>query len=91
MATQPVERLAIEHAQQFHLGLQLQFADFVEEQRALVGHFEQARLGSVGAAERAFFVSEQFAFDQVLGERSAVDVDPGTAAAIAKTHEWYGR
>src|SRR5580765_769561 len=51
---QPVKRLAIEHAQQLHLCLQLQFPDFVEEQRAPVRQFKQAGLRRVGSAERTF-------------------------------------
>ncbi len=84
VAAQTVEGLAIQHAQQFHLSLQLQFADFVEEQRALVGQFKQTGLGGIGAAEGAFFVSEEFAFHEVFGQRGAVDIDPGTAAAVGR-------
>ena len=84
MAAETVEGLAIEHAQQFHLSLQLQFADFVEKKRALVGHFEQPGLGGVGAAESAFFVSEKLALDEIFGKRRAVDVDPRTAAALRR-------
>ena len=84
MPAETVEGLAIEHAQQLDLRLQLQFADFVEEERALVGQFEESGLGSVSAAERAFFVSEQFALHQIFGKRGAVDVDPRTAAAMRR-------
>ena len=82
VTAETVEGLAVEDAQQFHLSLRLQFADFVEEKSAFVGQFEQAGLGDVGAAEGAFFVSEEFALHQVFGKRGAVDVDPGTAAAM---------
>ena len=81
---QTVERLTVEHAQQFDLSLQLQFADFVEEQRSLVGQFEQPGLGRIGAAESAFFISEEFALDEILGKRRAVDVDPRPAAAMRR-------
>src|SRR5579864_1274337 len=66
VAAETVEGLAIEHAQQFHLGLQLQFADFVEKKGALVGHFEEAWLGNIGSAESSFFISEEFALHQVF-------------------------
>src|SRR5579864_5609163 len=82
MSTQPVERLSIEDAQQLHLCLQLQFPDLVEEKRASIGKLEQARLRCVGAAERAFFVSEQLALHQVFRKRGAIDVNPRTAAAV---------
>ena len=84
VAAEAVERLAVEHAQQFHLRLQLQFADFVEEKRAPVGHFEQALFGGVGAAEGTFLVSEEFALDEILRKRSAVDVDPRSDASVRR-------
>ena len=51
VAAQTVKRLAVKHPQQFHLSLQLKFANFVQEKRAFVGHFKEAWLGGVGAAE----------------------------------------
>ena len=81
VTAETVEGLAIEHAQEFHLSLQLQFADFVEEESAFLGEFEKAGLRGIGAAEGAFFVSEEFAFDEVFGEGGAVDIDPGTSVA----------
>ncbi len=47
-----------EHLQQFRLNLQIDVADFVEEDRAAMGHFEQSLLRSGGAGESAFFVTE---------------------------------
>src|SRR6266576_4810023 len=82
MSTQTVERLSIQNAQQLHLCLQLQFPDLIEEKRASIGKLEQARLRCVGAAERAFFVSEQFALHQVFRKCGAIDVNPRTAAAV---------
>ena len=84
MPAQAIKRLSIKHAQQLHLSLQLQFPDFVEEKRASIGQLEQARLGCVGAAERALFVAEQFALHQVFRKGGAVDVDPRTAAAMGR-------
>src|SRR5690348_18046466 len=73
MAAEPVKRLAVEHTQQLYLRLQLQFADFIEEKRALVGEFEQSRLRGVGATEGTFLISEEFALHQILGKGCAVD------------------
>ncbi len=84
VAAETVERLAIQHAQKLDLSLQLQFADFVEKKSTFVGQFEEARFRNIGAAEGAFFVSEEFALHQILGKRGAVDVDPGTAAAMGR-------
>src|SRR5712672_2269907 len=82
VAAQTVKRLAVKHPQQFHLSLQLKFANFVQEKRAFVGHFKEAGLGGVSAAEGPSFISEEFTFHQVFRKRSAVDAYPGTAAAM---------
>ena len=80
VTAEPVEGLAVKHAQQFHLRLQLQFADFVEEKCPLVGEFEKARLRGVGAAERSLFVSKELALNKIFRKRGTVDVDPRPAA-----------
>jgi hypothetical protein len=58
VTAEPVERISIQDTQELDLSLQLQFADFIEEERTLVGKFEQAGLGRIGARKRAFFVAE---------------------------------
>src|SRR3954454_25300461 len=65
MSTEPAKRLPIQHAQQFHLPLQLQFADLVQKERSPVGEFKEPRFRRIGAAEGAFLVSEKFALYQV--------------------------
>src|SRR5258708_1146832 len=44
VAAEAVEGISIQYAQELHLSLELQFADFIEEERALVGEFEQTCL-----------------------------------------------
>src|ERR1700722_12155767 len=58
MAAEAVEGLPVENAQKFDLHLQLQLADFVEEERAFVGEFEKAGFGGIGSAEGAFLVAK---------------------------------
>ena len=65
---------AVQHAQQFHLDLRLQFANFVQKNRALVRQFEQTGLRAIGAAEGSLFVAEQFTFHQMFGQGGAVDI-----------------
>ena len=60
----PPHRAIFQHAQQLGLQRTGQFADFVDEQRAAVGHFEQSRLGGHGPGKGPLFVAEQFAFQQ---------------------------
>ncbi len=49
----------LQHAQDLGLRLQAHGADFVEEERAAIGNFEQAFLAGDGAGERAFDVAEE--------------------------------
>ena len=62
----------LKHAEQLDLHGHGHVADFVEEQGALVGEFESPDALLVGSGERAFFVAEEFAFQEVLVERSAI-------------------
>src|ERR1700685_4783499 len=71
-----VKGLAVENTKQLDLHLQLQFADFVEEKCAFVGEFEKAGLGGIGSAEGSFFITEQFAFDQIFRGRGPVAFVP---------------
>ena len=65
----------LQHAQQLDLHGHGHLADFVEEDRALIGDFEESALVLVGSGECAFDVSEEFAFEQRLGKCAAVDRD----------------
>ena len=79
----PGKRAVLEHAQQFHLDGERHVADFIEKQGAAVGLFEAAGAAGDGAGERAFFVAEQFAFQQIFRDRAAVDGDHLLLAARA--------
>jgi len=50
-----------------------QFRDFIEKQGAVGSGFEASDTAFPGAGEGAFFVPEQFAFDQLFGNGGAVD------------------
>ncbi len=89
--TQPVIWSAVQNAQQFHLDLRLQFANFVEKNRALVGHFKQAGLRGIGAAEGSLLVAEQFALHQMFGQRGAVDIDQSHFCADKRIRGWCAR
>ena len=53
----------LQHAQQSHLGLRKEVADFIEKQSALVGELESAEMSLRGSRECHFLVTEQFGFD----------------------------
>lgn len=72
-AADPFEGTGFQHAQQLDLGGGIDFTDFVEEQRAVVGDLEPPLVAFGGAGERSFFVTEEFAFKQRRGQRGAVD------------------
>ena len=65
----------LQNAQQIGLRLQADVANFVEENRSAFGNFELAFLAVLRAGERAFLVSEEFALEQRLGQRAAVNGD----------------
>ena len=65
----------MEDAEQLDLGIQRQFADFVQEQGATIGFLEAADLAVECAGEGAALMAEQFRFDEILGNRAAIDRD----------------
>ena len=73
----------LEEAQQQALHAQRHLADFVEEDRAAVGHLELARLVAIGAGEAALDVAEQLRLEQRLGQAGAVDGDEVVVLARA--------
>ena len=72
----------LQHAQQFDLQAHRHVADLIEHQRAALGRLEQALVTAGRAGERAFFVTEQFGLEQVLGHRAAVDRDERLVLAV---------
>ncbi len=63
----------LEEAEQQTLHAQRHLSDFVQENRALVSHFELARLVAIRAGETAFDVPEQFGLEKGFGKTGAVD------------------
>ena len=59
-AAQPAERLMLQHPQQLGLQRRAHLADLIQEERALVGFFQQAFLGGLGIGEGAFLIAKQF-------------------------------
>ena len=82
-AADAFERMPFQHAQKLGLNRLAHLADFVEHQRAAVGRFELADLAFGRAGERTALVAEQFAFEQRLGQRGAVQADKRALLARA--------
>lgn len=76
-----LEFAVLQHAQQLGLQVDGQFADLVEEQGALAGVLEIARLVRGGAGEGALGVTEQGGFDQRRRDGCAVQGQVGMAGA----------
>ncbi len=72
-AAEPLDLPFFENAQQLHLHIRGQVADFVEEDRRMVGELEAPDLTRERARERALLAAEQLALDQRRGDRRAVD------------------
>ena len=73
----------LQNAEQFCLERSGHRVDFVEENRAEVRFLEQSTLVCYRAGKGAFLVSKQLDFEQVLGQRAAIDRDEGMMLAIA--------
>src|SRR5437868_4750634 len=71
-ATQPHEGVFFYHSEQLCLRLQTQMYYLVKDQCAAVGGLETARLGSRGAGKGAALIAEEFALEQILGQRRTV-------------------
>ena len=68
-----LELLFLQHAQQLGLQLRRHVADFVEEQRAAVGGFEEAwRACSVAPVKAPLLVAEQLALQEIARHGRAV-------------------
>jgi len=72
VAADALEGAFLQYPQQLDLHLQRHVADFVEKQRAAFGKLEAAHSGGQRAGEGTLFMSEQFTFQEVGGNRAAV-------------------
>ena len=83
VAADALEFAVLQDAQNFGLRGQRHVADFIEENGAVVALLEFADAAFDGAGEGAFFVAEQFAFEQVFGDGGAVDGEERGLGAMA--------
>ena len=76
--------MVLQDAQQLGLQLQRNVANFIQEQRAPMRKFHAPEFLADRAGESAFFMSEQFAFQQSGRDRGAIQLYK--RAASAGTH-----
>src|SRR5580692_490432 len=76
-ASQAFEFTLLQGAKELWLQLERDIADFIQEQRALMGYLKPADLLRDGAGERSPFMAEQFTFEQ-----------PGRDGSTVELNEW---
>ncbi len=76
-ATQPMESLLLEHAEQLCLCGTRSIAHLIEKQRASARLFEAPDALPIGSGKRSALVAEEFRLQQRLGQSSAVHLDNG--------------
>src|SRR6202020_319050 len=81
-STEPRILVVLQDVQELRLKVRAHLGDFVEEDSALVGEFEFAGLGAMGAGEGALFEAEEFGFEKFAGKSGAVDLNEGLIAAL---------
>src|SRR3974390_237661 len=82
--SEPAQLAVFENAQELGLSSNRHLTDFVEQKGAAFGQFEAARAAFEGASEGAFFMAENFAFNESLRDGRAIDGDERPALAGAK-------
>ena len=80
-ATEALDFPFLQSAQKLGLQVEREFADFIEEERALVREFEAAHFAGDGSGKRALLVAEQLALDQAGRNGRTVELDKGALAA----------
>ena len=70
-----VDLAGLEEAEQLGLQVDVELADLVEEERAVLGGADEAGVIAFGAGEGAAAVAEQLALEQLVGDRGAVEGD----------------
>ena len=80
--TEGLDSLFLQHPQKLGLGGEGHIADFVEKEGAAMGRLEFARAGLGGPGEGAPHMTEEFTFQKVFRNGSAVDRFEGVARSV---------
>src|SRR5260221_25679 len=82
-ASQVLELLALQPAQQLGLQLQRNVSNLIEQQSALIRQFQPAELLGDGSGEGSFFMAKQLALQQPCGNGGAVQLNEVTVLSPA--------
>ncbi len=85
------EQLVVEGAEHLGLRLEAHVAHFIEKERSAVGAFQGAALLGRAAGLRAVAIAEQFRFDVVFGNGSAIEFDKDARRGAGSRREWRAR
>src|SRR4249920_3554317 len=80
-AAEAHELALLNDAEKLGLGFRADGGDFVEEDGALIGDFEEAFFGGNCASESALYVAEKLGFEKVHGDGAGVDRHEGFVGA----------
>src|ERR1700761_8485173 len=75
------EGAVLQHLQQLGLNGQIETADLVQKERAVVGLLDATELGRHGAGKGALFVAKQLGFEQRVRNGGTADLDQSTAGS----------
>ncbi len=84
VAADSLEGALAEDAEDLHLGVFVDFSNFIEKQGAPGRLFKTPGAALKGSGEGTFLMAEKLAFQQVLGKRASVDGDELFVGAIAQ-------
>ena len=73
----------LQHPQQLRLQFRREFADLVQKQRSALRHFDFPLFLRRSSRERTFFMSKQFALQQIFRNRRAINRHKGIFRAAA--------
>ncbi len=96
VAPDPFESAFLKDAEEADLDRKGDVADFVKKERAAIGQFKPAFALLGGARKRPFFMTKEFAFNQIFGQGGAVDGDarlptPGTGEVDGPGYQLFAR
>ena len=80
---QAAKALFLQYLEQLGLHTRIDIADFVEEDRAAIGDFEDTRLARGCPGEGALLMTEQLGFQEVRRQPRAIQIDEGLVGAWA--------
>ena len=81
---QSPEIMFFENLQQLGLHLQVDVANLIQKNGAVIGDLQKPLFGGDGAGERSLFVTEQLGFQEFARQSGAVQVEEGLVRASGR-------